>query len=139
MGPLRPRDRRLNTHEQERVAAGIAALAAEGIEVDDLDALGAGFDRELTQWRDKSRRKRPDHDSIVEMYAIGLGEHLTRTTDLHWRVVTDVFGTDLAVVDQRVGDFVVVPHNLLASRWMRGETGWIPGVVRHLITVRATS
>ena len=136
MGPLRPRDRRLRDEEEARVAKGLAALQAESIDVDDLDALGAAFDAELTAWRDVSRRKRPDHDGIVEMFAIGVGEHLTRTTDLRWRVVTDVFGTDLAVTDQKEGDFVVVPQNLVAARWMRGETGWLPGVVRHIITVR---
>lgn len=137
MGTLRPRDRRLNTAEEARVQEGLRVLADQGVNVDDLESLGAGFDRELTGWRDVSKRKRPDHDGIVEAYGIGIGEHLTRATDLRWRVVTDVFGTDLAVADQREGDFVVVPHNLVAARWMRAETGWIPAVVRHLIAVRA--
>ena len=77
--------------------------------------------------------------AIVEAYAIGIGEYLSRTTDLRWRVVTDVFGTDLAVADQREGDFVVVPHNLVAARWMRGETGWLAGVVGHIVAVRAAA
>ena len=72
-----------------------------------------------------------------ERFAIGVGEFLARHTDLRWRIVTDVFGTDLALADEREGDFVVVPGNLVASRWMRGETGWIPGVVSHLVNVRA--
>ena len=33
--------------------------------------------------------------------------------------------------------YTFVPGNLVASRWMRGETGWIPGVVSHLVNVRA--
>jgi hypothetical protein len=31
----------------------------------------------------------------------------------------------------------VVPANLVAARWMNGETGWLPGVVGHLVRVRA--
>jgi hypothetical protein len=31
----------------------------------------------------------------------------------------------------------VVPGNLVAARWINGETGWLPGVVRHLVRVRA--
>jgi hypothetical protein len=29
-----------------------------------------------------------------------------------------------------------VPHNLVAGRWMRGETGWVPGVVGHMVRRR---
>ena len=73
------------------------------------------------------------HDEIVERYAIGIGEHLARHTDLAWEVVTDVFGTDMAVA---AGDFVVVPSNLVAVRWMRREPAWVEGVVGHLLTLR---
>ena len=139
LGPLRPRDRRCGPAEEDPIASGLEALTAAGVDVGDLESLGAGFDRDLLEWKDISRRKRPDHAGIVEMYAVGIGEHLSRTTDLRWRVVTDVFGTDLAVTDQVEGDFVVVPHNLVAARWMRGEAGWLPGVVRHLIGVRASA
>ena len=48
-------------------------------------------------------------------------------------MVTDVFGTDLSLTEGFKGSFVVVPHNLVAGRWMRGETGWIPAVVGHIV------
>lgn len=137
MGPLRPRDRALGERDRERVATALAALSEGGVDVGDLDALGAAYDTTYTEWRAAGKRSREDHDLIVERFAIGLGEHLTRHTDLRWRIVTDVFGTDLAIADRREGDFVVVPGNLVAARWMRGETGWLPGVARHLIAVRA--
>ncbi len=137
MGPLRPRDRGLGEHERARIAAGLAALAEAGVDVDDLAGLGSAYDTAYAEWSGASRRRREDHDAIVERFAIGVGEHLARHTDLRWRIVTDVFGTDLALADEREGDFVVVPGNLVASRWMRGESGWIPGVVGHLVNVRA--
>lgn len=65
-----------------------------------------------------------------------MGEHLSRHTDLDWRIVTDVFGTDLGLLEGPRGAFMVVPSNLVAGRWMRGETGWIPGVVGHLVSCR---
>ncbi|HNQ06825.1 MAG TPA: DUF3806 domain-containing protein [Tetrasphaera sp.] len=139
MGPLRPRDRGLGEQERARIAAGLAALGSAGVDIADLDAMGAAYDATYAAWRDTAKRKRENHDALVEQFAIGLGEHLTRHTDLRWRIVTDVFGTDLAIADQREGDFVVVPGNLVASRWMRGETGWLPGVARHLIRVRGES
>lgn len=136
MGPLRPRERGLGERERSRIADGLAALAQDGVEVSDLRSLGAAYDRAYAEWSGTARRNRPDHDVIVDRFAIGIGEHLARTTDLRWRIVTDVFGTDLALADQKDGDFVVVPGNLVASRWMRGETGWIPGVVGHLVGIR---
>lgn len=139
MGPLRPRDRGLGEGERERIAAGLAALAEAGVDVDNLESLAAAYDQAYAQWSGTAKRRREDHDLLVERFAIGLGEYLTRHTDLRWRIVTDVFGTDLAVADEREGDFVVVPGNLVAARWMRGETGWLPGVVRHLISVRESA
>lgn len=128
--PLTPETARPGEPERERIAAALAALEVEGVEVDDLRSLGSGLDRALTTW---VARHGDDHDAIVERYAIGIGEHLARRTDLAWSVVTDVFGTDLAVA---AGDFVVVPHNLVAVRWMRRETGWVPQVVSHLVDLR---
>lgn len=128
--PLSPESTRPGEDERARVAAGLAALESEGVDVDDLASLGQGLDRALADW---VARRGDDHDGIVERYAMGIGEHLARHTDLSWGVVTDVFGTDLAV---SAGDFVVVPHNLVAVRWMRRETGWVPKVVGHLVQLR---
>ncbi len=128
--PLKPESRPLSDEERSSIEALLAVLEAEGVDVDDLDSVGAGFDRALAHWVSSGGS---DHDAIVERYAIAVGEHLHRHTDLAWEVATDVFGTDLAVV---AGDFVVVPSNLVAVRWMRRETGWIPAVVRHLVELR---
>lgn len=131
--------------ERSRIATALAALAAEGVDVEDLASLSAGLDRAYAAWAAKSDagaavasdtaadHAAADHAAVVERYAIGIGEHLSRRTDLDWQVVTDVFGTDLSLTEGFKGSFVVVPHNLVAGRWMRGETGWIPGVVGHLV------
>lgn len=128
--PLSPQSRRIGEDDRQRITAGLQTLEREGIDVDDLSSLGAGLDRELIAWQSEHG---DDHDAIVERYAIGIGEHLHRHTDLSWEIVTDVFGTDLAVA---AGEFVVVPGNLVAARWMRRETGWLPKVVGHLVTLR---
>lgn len=128
--PLTPETRRIGEQERARIDAGVAAVEAEGVDVDDLASIGAGLDAALARWRAEGGA---DHDAIVERYALAVGEHLARRTDLAWEVVTDVFGTDLAVA---AGGFVVVPHNLVAVRWMRRETGWVPQVVGHLVELR---
>ncbi|HYQ31988.1 MAG TPA: DUF3806 domain-containing protein, partial [Lapillicoccus sp.] len=102
----------------------------------DLDALGAAYDEALTTWQAARKGDQEDEREIVERFAIAIGEHLHRSTDLRWSRVTDAFGTDLAVAGGK-DDFVVVPGNLVAARWMNAETGWVPGVVGHLVRVRA--
>jgi hypothetical protein len=134
---LRPFVDPLGDAERARITAALEALAAEGVDVDDLGSLGDGLDRAYAAWTAAPEDGRPDHAAIVERFAVGVGEHLARHTDLDWQVVTDVFGTDLSLTEGFKGSFVVVPHNLVAGRWMRGETGWIPAVVGHIVRRRA--
>lgn len=129
--PLKPESRRIDEEERARIDELLAVLAAEGVDVDDLASIGAGYDRALTTWASKGGGDDPGE--IVDRFAAAVGEHLHRHTDLAWEVATDVFGTDLAVV---AGDFVVVPANLVAVRWMRRETGWVPQVVGHIVELR---
>lgn len=128
--PLKPEGRRLTDDEQAHLDARLAELEVDGVDVDDLASISAGLDRALAGWLAGGGA---DHDQIVDRYAVAVGEHLARRTDLGWQMVTDVFGTDLAVA---AGDFVVVPGNLVAVRWMRRETGWVPSVVGHIVTLR---
>ena len=133
---LRPRIERLGVEEQQRVARGRTALERAGIDIADLTALGAAYDAAVTAYQSGRKGEREDERDIVERFAIGIGDHLHRNTDLSWSRVTDAFGTDLAVAGGK-DEFVVVPGNLVAARWMNAETGWLPGVVAHLVRVRA--
>ncbi len=133
---LRPVIERLGVEEQQRVAAGRDALERAGVDVDDLAALGAAYDAALAAWQDARKGDGEDEREIVERFSVGVGDHLHRNTDLSWSRVTDAFGTDLAVAGGK-DEFVVVPGNLVAARWMNAEPGWIPGVVGHLVRVRA--
>lgn len=133
---LRPLVDPLGDGERDRITAALDGLAADGVDVDDLASIGAGLDRAYAAWSAAPEDGRPDHAAIVERYAVGIGEYLDRNTDLDWQVVTDVFGTDLSLTEGYKGSFVVVPHNLVAGRWMRGETGWVPAVVGHIVRRR---
>ena len=134
--PLRPLIEPPGDEEWARLSRGRAALEKAGLDPTDLKALGAAYDAALTTWRGAGKGEREDEREIVERFAIGIGEHLHRSTDLSWSRVTDAFGTDLAVAGGN-DDFVVVPSNLVAARWMNAETGWVSGVVGHLVRVRA--
>lgn len=123
----------LGQQERDTIDGALEQLQADGVDVDALTSLGVGLDAAYQAW---ARTREGDHSVIIDRYSVGIGEHLARHTDLEWRIVTDVFGTDLAVIDGPKGSFVVVPSNLVAGRWMRGETGWIPAVVGHLVRRR---
>ena len=122
----------LSEVERSRITRGLEALAARGIDVDDLAAVGAAYDLAHAEVRSGDRQSAAE---VVELFGVAIGEHLARHSARRWAVVTDVFGTDLGLMDAR-GDTVVVPHNLVSARWMRGETEWIPGVVGHLVALR---
>ncbi len=98
----RPVSRRLDEQERARIEAGVQRLVDLGIDVDDLDAIGAAYDAALAASRaDSSSGGGPD--TIVDTFAIAIGEHLARHSARDWAVVTDVFGTDLGLVAAQRG------------------------------------
>ncbi len=132
-GTLHPEAAPISDDDRARIATALRELEADGVDVDDLGSIGAGYDAAYLSW---ATTRSGDHAALVQRYALGVGEHLDRHTDLDWKVVTDVFGTDLAVAGGFRNSFVVVPTNLLGGRWMRGETGWIPAVVGNIVRRR---
>ena len=133
----RPVANPLGDEERGRIATALEHAAAEGVDVDDLSSIGSHYDAAYQRWSDEGGSGEGP-DVIVETYAVAIGEYLARHSARDWAVVTDVFGTDLGLVAARA-DTVVVPHNLVGARWMRGETGWVPGVVSHLVSIRPRS
>ena len=133
----RPVANPLGDDERARITNALEHAAGEGVDVDDLASIGSHYDAAYRRWSDEGGSGEGP-DIIVETYAVAIGEHLARHSAREWAVVTDVFGTDLGLVAARA-DTVVVPHNLVGARWMRGETGWVPGVVSHLVSIRPRS
>lgn len=129
----RPVAQPLGADERDRIEQALGQAVADGVDIDDLASIGAHYDEAYRAWSAGGADGAPD--VIVETYAVAIGEYLARHSAREWAVVTDVFGTDLGLVAARA-DTVVVPHNLVGARWMRGETGWIPGVVSHLVRIR---
>ncbi|GAB3875693.1 DUF3806 domain-containing protein [Terrabacter terrigena] len=131
----RPVTEPLGDAERSRIDAALAHAAQAGVDVDDLGSISAHYDDAYRRWAASAGTDGDGSDVIVDTFATAIGEHLARHSAREWAVVTDVFGTDLGLVAARA-DTVVVPHNLVGARWMRGETGWIPGVVSHLVRIR---
>lgn len=119
----------LTEADSARIRERLEELTARGVDVDDVGSISAAYDDARAG---KGREPGGDgSEMLVDLFAIGIGEHLARHSARQWAIVTDAFGTDLGLATAR-SDSIVVPHNLVSARWMRGEVGWIPGVVAHL-------
>jgi hypothetical protein len=129
----RPLAKPLSQQEQQRIDHALEQLAQRGVDVDDLASIGAAYDSSCGAGGAVGLGGA--HDTC-ELIGIAIGEHLHRHSTLKWAIVTDTFGTDLGLAAAR-SETVVVPHNLVSARWMRRETGWIPRVVGHLLSINA--
>lgn len=126
--PQRPENAPIGEAEQARIDAALTRMADAGWDVDDLESIATAYDRAFTAEPPSS----PGRDDVVEVVGLAIGEHLVRHGRMDWRIITDVFGSDLGVVARR-RDLSVIPTTIVATRWINGQRGWIPGVVGHLV------
>jgi hypothetical protein len=120
----------LSASEREWVAGVLALGSDAGLDPDDLHGVSEFLDRELAAWLAEPEHQRPDPNSLINVVGVTVGEHFVRN-GFEWRIVTDEFGTDLAVV-REPGQLPVVPTNLVAKRWSEPEFGWVLPVVSAL-------
>jgi hypothetical protein len=66
-------------------------------------------------WQRDSSRSRPDPNAVVNGLGIAFGKHLAASLDLEWAIVTDEFGTDLALYGEP-GAVTFFPANMIAKR-----------------------
>jgi hypothetical protein len=126
--PERPEDAPIGEAERARIDAALARMSEAGWDVDDLQSIATAYDQAFGADATAS----PGRDDVVEVVGLAIGEHLVRHGRMDWRIVTDAFGTDLGVVARR-RPVSVIPTTIVATRWINGERGWIPGVVGHLV------
>lgn len=119
----------LNDAERAWVAETLAAL---GRSDGDIVALGAAYDAALRGWTSVSPDERPDPNGLINRLGIGFGEHVRRQTGLAWVIAADEHGTELALHGQP-GDVLLYPANLVAKRWVAGDTGVLPELAATLI------
>lgn len=131
--PLGTFGRDLSPAHRARLETALAELDADGLDLTDLAAISAAHDAASVAWHSASARRRDEPP--IERYAVAIGEHLARTTDLRWATVVDPLGTDLGLIAPD-DDRAVIPGNLVGSRWLNGTIGWIPGIVGHLARLR---
>ena len=105
----------LNEAERAWIAGLLGELHADGVEIA-RDSLSQYFDRQRHGWFATRPRKRPDPNSIINRTGAGLGELLIQSCGLRWVIVTDEYGTEMAVHGE-VGDILLFPMNAVGKRW----------------------
>ena len=98
-----------------REAAGGEASPAQ------IDELYAGW---FEEWTAKPEEDRDDPNPMINAFGLAFGQVLVDELGLDWAVVTDKYGTEIAVHGQP-GDLLVFPPNLVAKRFERGETHFL--------------
>ncbi len=118
----------LGDDEREWVESNLALVADAGIDLDDADALGRAFDAEAARWFGTSPAERGDPNALVNAFGLAMGEHLRRTCDLHWVVLTDESGAEIGL-HRDPHDVRLHPTAMVARRWFDGTRGEIQAVV----------
>lgn len=97
---------------QLSIAAALArAYTGDSEEPPSLDRLDSTW---LAWQRDQSPSK-PDANSVVNGLGIAFGKHLAAALQLDWSIVTDEYGTDLAVFGEP-GAVTFFPASMIAKR-----------------------
>lgn len=129
----------LNEAERAWIASLLAELHANRVEIE-RDSLSEYFDRLRHGWFATRPRKRPDPNPIINRTGAGLGDLLVRSLGLRWAIVTDEYGTEMAVHGD-VGDILLFPMNAVGKRWVDDDrvslAAFIDEASRSVLEVRA--
>jgi Domain of unknown function (DUF3806) len=87
----------------------------------DPESLDAAFERWLQAWLGQPESERDDPNPYINVFGIAFGQRLVDDLGFEWKVVTDAYGTEMAVLGQP-GDQLVFPPNLVAKRFVARET-----------------
>ena len=98
---------------QQLTTATLLARAYIG-DSEDLPRLDQ-LDATWLAWQDDVSPTRPDANIVVNALGIAFGKHLATTLGLNWAIVTDDYGTDLAVFGQP-NDVTFFPANMISKR-----------------------
>lgn len=85
----------------------------------------------------KSPKGHPDANQVSMTLGVVLGDQIAKNTGMQWGIVTDSFGTDLALYlggqPGKWSDIVTHPMNFVAKRIVNRESGWLETASGKLI------
>lgn len=110
----------------------LGGLRAAGVNPVDVTALGEYCDREYAAHAAKSPAGNADPNLTINRVGAGFGEHLRSRLPFRWVVVTDQWGTDLAITLQP-GNVILTPMTMIGKRWSEGTTGFLPSLAEGVV------
>lgn len=110
----------------------LGELAVAGVELTP-EGLSSYFDNEWRAWAALAEGTGYDPSAVITRIGAGLGSLLTEKLGFGWGVVTDEYGSDLAVRGD-IRDLTFFPISSVAKRWTNGELRWIVPFVNWAIT-----
>lgn len=118
---VRPMDRTA----QRALTGWLGDAQAAGIDVGDINSIGRAYDDYVHEMLLTPADERTDPTAFLTMIGMALGEYLRRNSGLHWRIVSDAQGTDLALASaDDLG--VLYPVDPVADAWSAQQRGWLP-------------
>jgi hypothetical protein len=97
-----------------QLATAVALARAYSGDSEDLPTL-ARLDTTWLAWQSDSSASCPEPNVVVSGLGIAFGKHLATALTLEWAIVTDDFGTDLALFGEP-GAVTFFPANMIAKR-----------------------
>ncbi|MDH6180364.1 hypothetical protein M2152_000546 [Microbacteriaceae bacterium SG_E_30_P1] len=122
----------LNEAESAWLASLLDELVAAGIDLSPED-LSQYFDNEWGAWAALAEDARPDPSATITRIGAGVGAVVAERLGFGWGVVTDEYGSDLAIRGE-IRELTFFPISSVAKRWMSGDLGWIVPFVNWAIT-----
>jgi hypothetical protein len=89
----------------------------------------------LRCWHQLPVAERPDANLLVNAIGVTLGDKLASELALEWKIVTDTFGTDLALWRADQGRHIILsPTHSVAKRFAEGKDGFVAALYPALLT-----
>jgi hypothetical protein len=124
--------------QQQRDALGELA-AAVGLGSPDSDAARLECcDRVIRWWHEQPAGARPDPNMIVGSCGVALGDAIGPALGLEWKIVTDAFGTDLALWGA-ANQVVLSPTHSVAKRFAESRNGCVVELAEQLKAMHAAT
>lgn len=96
-----------------------------------LELLDHAWTQWLGEWEARPPAERDDPNPVINGVGIAFGQHLVDALGLEWGVVTDEYGTELAVHGEPA-NIIVFPANLIAKRFEGRTVGFIVQVFHQV-------
>jgi hypothetical protein len=112
------------THVKIATTLAAAYGHGEGTTLPDPSQLDEAYAAWLAGWLETPEAERDDPNAYINAIGLAFGQTLVDDLGLQWAVITDEYGTEMAVHGQP-GDVIVYPPNLVGKRFESGETHFL--------------